>query len=230
MPKRIEYKKDQELGDQCYYQYDLTDYNKYKGRRAIFKCRCGNEFEASINNIKTKNTKSCGCLDNCTAPVHNGWGTRLYSIWNGMKDRCTNPNNLAYCNYGGKNITFCQEWYFFEPFRDWALANGYSDKLSLDRIDGTKGYFPENCRWASAITQSQNRGKGKNNKTGYKGVSYCKSTGKYKASIGFNNSQKTLGRFTTPEMAAEAYNTFVIVNGLEHTLNEIQQTSRSVKA
>lgn len=221
MPNKIEYKKDQELGEQCYYQYDVSIYNRYKGRVAVFKCRCGNLFEARIHAVKTKNVKSCGCLPTCCAPIHGGWGTRLYSIWNGMKDRCNNCNSLAYPGYGGKGIQIDPAWDSFIVFKDWALSNGYAENLTLDRIDPDGNYTPSNCRWADNFTQARNRSKNKNNKSGYKGVSFCKSTGRYKASIGFNNKQKTLGRFDTPELAAKAYNEFVITNNLEHRLNDV---------
>lgn len=81
---------------------------------------------------------------------------RLYSIWRHMRDRCYNPNNAWFHLYGGKGITICDEWSDYHTFKKWALANGYADNLSIDRIDGNKGYCPDNCRFADAITQSNN--------------------------------------------------------------------------
>jgi len=74
-----------------------------------------------------------------------------------MKNRCYNPNNKSYADYGGRGIVVCNEWRnSFEMFHDWALANGYSDKLSIDRVDVNGNYEPSNCRWATQTIQSNN--------------------------------------------------------------------------
>ena len=83
---------------------------------------------------------------------------RLRGIWYGMKERCRNPNSTSYENYGGRGIQICEEWLnSFEAFRDWALANGYTDDLTIDRIDNDGNYTPENCRWVTMKIQSNNK-------------------------------------------------------------------------
>lgn len=83
--------------------------------------------------------------------------TRLHNIWLTMRQRCQNPNCSAYYKYGAKGISVCSEWEKFENFRDWAISNGYTDALTLDRIDFTGDYEPRNCRWATQKEQQNNR-------------------------------------------------------------------------
>lgn len=94
--------------------------------------------------------------------LHGGHGTRLYGIWNGMKSRCYNPKSNSWKYYGARGIAVCDEWRLsFVAFRDWALANGYEDGLSIERDKNDLGYEPGNCRWIPLFAQSRNRRKGK---------------------------------------------------------------------
>ena len=82
---------------------------------------------------------------------------RIYSIWKQMKSRCYNSNRPKYPLYGGRGISVCEEWLFFKNFLNWAVNNGYSDDLSIDRIDNDGDYCPENCRFATPTQQTRNR-------------------------------------------------------------------------
>ena len=128
------------------------------------KCDCGNEVVTLGRSLRNGHCKSCGCLKNAhrkeDGAVRGLSKTRIYRIWKGMRARCNNPNNCAYELYGAKGITLCEEWQgeqgFFN-FLAWSLENGYREYLTIDRIDGTKGYEPNNCRWATWKQQRQNQ-------------------------------------------------------------------------
>lgn len=81
----------------------------------------------------------------------------LNAIWRGMKRRCNNISNNSYQRYGAKGIRVCEEWDNFEPFYNWAVSNGWVNGLSIDRIDNSRGYSPDNCRFVTVKAQSRNR-------------------------------------------------------------------------
>ena len=125
-------------------------------------CDCGNELLARASNLKSGITRSCGCLQKELAAAqhkrHGETGSRLFSIWVHMKQRCTNPNERAFKYYGARGIIVCQEWMnSFEVFRDWAVSHGYADNLTIDRIDANGNYCPENCRWITIQEQQRNK-------------------------------------------------------------------------
>lgn len=130
----------------------------------LCRCDCGNEKVIALSSLTRGLTRSCGCLDKeahllrPNAATHGMTGTRLHRIWKAMKTRCYNPNTYDYKTYGAKGIRVCDEWKNdFMAFHDWAINNGYSDKLSIDRIEVNGDYCPENCRWASDVTQANNK-------------------------------------------------------------------------
>lgn len=118
-------------------------------------CDCGKTTIVWSSSLKSGDTQSCGCKKGNIK--HSGRRTRLYSIWTNMRTRTTNRKATRYENYGGRGIRICQEWLnSFETFRDWSLANGYSDDLSIDRVNNDGNYEPSNCRWADVETQINN--------------------------------------------------------------------------
>lgn len=120
------------------------------------KCECGAEKTVLGSHLTSGHTVSCG--KHARHFKHGQRYTRLYRIWLGMKERCSNPNHTNFNLYGGRGITVCDDWkHSFETFREWAMANGYADGLSIDRIDSNKGYCPDNCRWETNFAQNNNK-------------------------------------------------------------------------
>ena len=130
-------------------------------RRFLCRCDCGNEIICRLPNLKSGTTKSCGCyrkfVSSNRRDCHHLKNTRIYRIWCGMKRRCYNKHNEHFDRYGGRGIIVCDEWKTdFMNFYDWAMSNGYDDKLSIDRINNEGNYEPSNCRWANQKQQIVN--------------------------------------------------------------------------
>ena len=127
------------------------------------KCDCGNFVNAVSQELISGKTKSCGCYRKDYlhyAKTTNGLSkTRVRSKWKNMMERCYNPSNASYKNYGGRGITVCEEWHILENFAKWAYESGFSEScgLTIDRIDVNGNYEPSNCRWADMKMQSRNR-------------------------------------------------------------------------
>lgn len=134
---------------------------KDRKRRWLCQCDCGGRTITGTNNLTSRNTRSCGCLTREAARdrhlKHGGKGSRLYNIWKNARQRCTNTKATDYKLYGGRGIAFDPVWDDFGVFREWSLANGYNDSLTLDRLDPDGNYSPENCRWATWKEQRHNQ-------------------------------------------------------------------------
>lgn len=171
----------------------------------LCKCDCGNVTVVQSCNLLSGHSKSCGCGIIEANTRHGHWNERVYRIYYAMKERCYNPNACGYEYYGAIGISVCDEWRKdFQTFYNWAMSHGYSDELSIDRIDPNGNYEPLNCRWADKTTQSYNQKKRVDNTSGYKGISYRKDTKKYIAYINKAGKRYRLGNFSTLEEAIKA--------------------------
>lgn len=149
----------------------------WKRKKWDCQCDCGKIIKRTTSDILRRKDaiQSCGCYKSVYPKLifttHGGTvgGTkgqkpeRLYTVYAGIKARCTNPNNKYYYAYGEKGITMCEEWANdYSKFREWAYGNGYDEnaptqQCTIDRIDLDKGYCPENCRWVPASVQANNK-------------------------------------------------------------------------
>lgn len=120
------------------------------------ECECGNVCVVNSRALTSGKTKSCGCLRKGINKKHGYYGTRLYRLHQGMKSRCKYPSCQDYKYYGGRGITYCEEWESFENFCEWSLSTGYNDNLSLERIDVNGNYEPSNCCWVEPQEQRYN--------------------------------------------------------------------------
>ena len=142
-------------------QFDHMD--KYSSQYWLCECNCPSRTRLIVSRsaLISGHTKSCGCfkkdLQRELKTIHGEYNSRLHNIWGNMKQRCTNKKDDNYNHYGNRGIEVFDEWMnSYENFRDWALSNGYSDVLTIDRINNDYGYFPENCRWVDHHAQMNN--------------------------------------------------------------------------
>lgn len=127
--------------------------DKHKEALWLCKCDCGNETIVNGCHLRSGHTKTCRkCF------LEEGQNERVYRIWREILTRCYNKGNKRYKDYGGRGIVMCDEWKSnFKTFYKWAMANGYQDDLTIDRINVNGNYEPSNCRWATWLQQANNK-------------------------------------------------------------------------
>lgn len=153
-------------------------------------CDCGNYKTVVTTKLTTGVIKSCGCLrnENCK---HKMATSAIYKRWAAMKYRCKDLGDPV---YGGKGITYTPEWETFDRFYV-DMNEGFKENLELDRIDVTKGYYKENCRWVTHSENNYNKNIQSNNTSGKTGVCWKPKNNKWLAYITINRKQKNLGLF-----------------------------------
>lgn len=143
-----------------------------RGKRVYWVCRCdcGATREIRQDGLRSGVSQSCGCYQHDVVTKHGMWRSAAHGVWEGMIQRCDNPNHLAYARYGGRGIRVCERWHEFAEFYADMYPKPFSS-ASLDRIDNNGDYCPENCRWATKKEQSRNRSD--NRVLNYHGIERC---------------------------------------------------------
>lgn len=178
------------------------------------ECECGKITSVQAYNLRSGNTKSCGCIKRKSASrinvKHNmsrlddGVIRPEFNAWVGMKTRCYNKNRPEYERYGGRGIKVCDRWLnSFENFYNDMGARP-SPKHSIDRIDVNGDYEPSNCRWANDTIQSRNQRISKSNTTGFRGVSFSKTENRFLVTISANKQSVYIGKFKDLKSAIKA--------------------------
>lgn len=209
--------------------------DKYKNAMWLCKCDCEKQAKCVVNGsyLRKGLSQSCGCynreLNSERMKTHGESKTRLYKLWVGMKKRCYNQNCNSYKYYGAEGKAVCDEWKdSFQAFYDWSMSNGYQDNLTIERIDNSKGYSPDNCKWATMKEQSNNTRR--NHLIEYKGKKQNLTQWAEELNINYDKLEARINRlhwdvdraFKEPKKmkSKRSSNYLIPYNGETHTLAE----------
>lgn len=202
-------------------KYPTNKSNK-KYRYGLYKCPvCNDNFEVMTKSVLSGSSTKCRDCSNKKRRKFNIKNNRIYVMWRNMKARCLNAKHDHYKYYGAIGITIDSAWVNdYDCFQDWALSNGYTDELTIDREDVLEGYTASNCRFVGADIQAQNqRLLRSTNTSGYRGVNFNISLDKWIARCYLDDKRVHIGSFDNPKDGAIAYDNFIILNNLEQPLN-----------
>lgn len=139
--------------------------------------------------------------------------SRVYTMWCNIKARCYRKTSPDYEIYGNRGIKMCDEWKNdSKKFIEWAYLNGYSDNLTIERIDSNKGYLPSNCKFITNEEQALNRRTRKDNKYGVRGVSWNNSHRKFSLRLSVDGKRVFIGLYNKLEDAIKAKEDFMNKN------------------
>lgn len=195
------------------------------------ECSCGKKLNIPATNLKTGNTKSCGCKKkeylSKKATKHGILKSdrKLYFLFHDIKKRCYNKKYKSYPVYGGRGISICDEWLNdLSSFIKWAKESNYKKGLIIDRINPNGNYSPDNCRFVNAQESASNtRLILDSNTSGYKGVSKKEGLN-YQAYYSFNRKKLFLGYYSTAKEASLIRDAHIFVRGLwQYQLNNTEE-------
>lgn len=181
---------------------------KYAGKgicKWTCQCDCGIIKDVKTANLTHGRSVSCGCFKDeqlkKTIVKHGQSQTKLYKVWNSMRQRCENPNLKSYKNYGARGICVCKEWENFDNFYQWATNAGYYKlkRPTIERINNDGNYCPENCKWATPLEQSYN--KRTFNSSGIRGISWSMRRKAWVAQFWYKGVSYYVGQFKDIEQA-----------------------------
>lgn len=140
-----------------YWHWTVID--TYDTKNVLAQCDCGSDPRPmNLSVLRRGDSKRCKECRGENKKIHGMRHTHLYSVWSGMKQRCSLKNCKSYKDYGGRGILVCDEWQNgFVAFMEWSMKNGYKEGLQIDRIDNNGNYCPENCRWVTRTTNQRNK-------------------------------------------------------------------------
>lgn len=204
-----------DISGQTFTRLTVVEYAGVDSRQeSMWKClcECGTIVEVRSSSLRTGVTKSCGCLnreitsERSTTHGHSkGFQSATYQSWASMKKRCLDPSQHNYVMYGGAGIDVCSSW--VDSFESFLKDMGERPEgTSLDRIDVTKGYYPDNCRWADPNVQAYNQKQQSNNTSGRTGVYFREDRRNtpWQASISVGGKLIALGAFNSYDEACKA--------------------------